>query len=82
MAKLPKRPRDANQLAKFIVDLSVGDAVEARPDEGKNATAVARGRRGGIRGGVERAAALSPRRRRQIAKQAAEARWSGRKKGV
>jgi hypothetical protein len=32
----PKRPRDANQLAKFIVDLSVGNPVKSsvtRPEQ-------------------------------------------------
>jgi hypothetical protein len=71
----PKRPRDTNELAKFIVDLSVGDAVESDPLDGKNASAVERGRRGGIRGGKARAAALSSRKRRAIAKKAAAARW-------
>jgi len=28
MTKRPKRPRDANQLAKSIVDLTTGDAEE------------------------------------------------------
>ncbi len=70
-----KRPRDVNQLAKFIVDLSVGDAVESDPLEGKNASAVERGRRGGMRGGKSRAAVLSSDERRAIAKKAAAARW-------
>jgi hypothetical protein len=78
----PKRPRDTNQLAKFIVDLSVGEATEPDPLEGKNRSAVERGRRGGIRGGAARKAALSPGKRREIAKKAAAARWSGRKKGA
>jgi hypothetical protein len=72
----PKRPRDANQLAKLIVDLSVGDAVEADPNEGKDASAVERGRRGGLKGGTARAAALSPAKRTAIAKKAAASRWS------
>ena len=52
MAKLPKRPRDANQLAKFIVDLAVGETSEPDPNLGKDARAVARGKRGGIIGGT------------------------------
>jgi hypothetical protein len=72
----PKRPRDANQLAKLIVDLSVGEAVEADPDAGKDASAVERGRRGGLKGGTARAAALSPAKRTAIAKKAAASRWS------
>jgi hypothetical protein len=43
----PKRPRDINQLAKFIVDLSVEEATEADPLEGKT---VRRLRRDGAEG--------------------------------
>jgi hypothetical protein len=42
----------------------------------KNPAAVALGRLGGLKGGVARAAALSPAKRRAIAKKAALARWS------
>jgi hypothetical protein len=75
-----KRPRDPNQLAKLIVGLSVGDTTEPDPNEGKNASAVARGRKGGIRGGKARAEKLSNERRAEIGRKAAAARWSGRKK--
>jgi len=40
--------------------------------------AVALGRQGGLKGGKARAAKLSPKRRKAIAKQAAAARWSKR----
>lgn len=74
----PKRPRDMNQLAKAIVDLSVGEAPpEVDPDEGKNPAAVALGRLGGAKGGKARAAKLSAARRKAIAKKAARARWQG-----
>jgi hypothetical protein len=76
----PKRPRDTNQLAKMIVDLTTRAATEVDPDAGKDARAVARGRRGGVTGGAARAAALSPQKRKAIAKKAADARWSGRKR--
>lgn len=77
MAKSPKRPRDINQLAKFIVDLSTGDIEEAKPDPApeKNPAAVALGRLGGLKGGNARAAKLSPKRRKEIAKKAAASRW-------
>jgi hypothetical protein len=42
----------------------------------KNKAAVALGRLGGMKGGKARAAALSPERRREIAKKAIEARWA------
>ena len=74
--KRPKRPRDTNQLAKFIVDRSVGEVQEPDPGAGKSASAVERGRRGGVKGGAARASALSPERRKAIAKKAAAARWN------
>jgi hypothetical protein len=70
-----KRPRDANQLAKFVVDLATGDATELPTYEGKNPAAVALGRLGGRKGGKARAKRLSPERRSEIAKAAAAARW-------
>jgi len=43
---------------------------------GKNPAAVALGRLGGLKGGKARAEKLSDERRREIAKRAAEMRWS------
>jgi hypothetical protein len=74
MAK-PKRPRDVNQLAKLIVDMSTGN-VPPDPESAKNPAAVALGRLGGIKGGTARAKALSPAKRKAIAKKAATKRWS------
>lgn len=72
MNKRPKRPRDTNQLAKFVVDLATGEAEEEKPqDEGKDPAAVALGRRGG----QARAKNLSNRKRKEIAKKAANTRW-------
>ena len=65
-AHQPKRPRDVSQLAKLIVEISTGQAEDAGPvlaDE----KAAKRGR--------ARAAKLTPKRRREIAKKAARARW-------
>lgn len=75
MAK-PKRPRDPNQLAKLIVDLSTGEAQDADPGAGKDAAAVAYGRLGGLKGGRARAKALTATKRTKIATKAAKARWS------
>lgn len=78
----PKRPRDANQLAKRIVDISTGQASKEErpePERAKDPAAVELGRRGGLKGGIARAQALSPEKRRKIARQAAKARW-GKKK--
>lgn len=71
----PKRPRDANQLAKFIVDMATGE-IPADTNDGKNPAAVALGRLGGLKGGKARADSLSNKQRRDIAKKAAKARWS------
>jgi hypothetical protein len=78
MTSRPKRPRDPNQLAKMIVDLSTGDADDIQTDNTskKNPAAVALGRLGGLKGGAARAAALSPRKRKLIAKRAAAKRWA------
>lgn len=70
-----KRPRDTNQLAKFITDIATGEVELPKTDEGKDPAAVALGRKGGLKGGRARAEKLSDRRRRQIAKTAAKARW-------
>ena len=51
-----------------------GSLAEAGPI--KNQAAVELGRLGGLKGGKARAEKLSPRRRKQIAKQAALARWN------
>jgi len=72
--KAPKRPRDMNQLAKHIAGIATGE-VESDPYEGKNPLAVELGRKGGLKGGRARAKSLTPQRRKEIAKLAAEARW-------
>jgi len=55
--------------------LSTGQAEEQNPDAGKDPAAIERGRLGGLKGGLARKKNLSERRRRQIAKQGAKARW-------
>lgn len=77
MRKKPNRPRDANQLAKFIVDVATGEAElpESKEDTTKNPAAVELGRLGGKKGGKSRAAKLTPEQRKAIAEKAAAARW-------
>jgi hypothetical protein len=76
-----KRPRDPNQLAYQIMLESTGQTPKFNPEQPealdpfKNPHAVALGRLGGLKGGEARAAALSPRKRSQIAAKAAKARW-------
>lgn len=72
----PKRPRDASQRAKLIVDIATGQVEDENPDEGKNPHAVALGRLGGQKGGRARAKKLTPKQRTEIARRAAHARWN------
>jgi hypothetical protein len=71
---MANRPRDPNQLAKMIVDIATGE-VEDTVSEAKRHPAAVRGRAGGLRGGVARAAKLPARRRVAIASKAAKVRW-------
>lgn len=70
-----KRPRDTNQLAKFIVDVTTGQVDIPDPDAGKNPAALALSKLGASKGGKARAANLSAAKRKAIAKKAAKARW-------
>jgi hypothetical protein len=75
MPKHPKRPRDFSQAAKLVVDIASGEVEdrESTPEEqGKDPAAVALGRKGG----EARAASLGKRKRAEIAKKAAKARWN------
>lgn len=72
------RPRDANQLAKLVVDLATGEATDPMVDREKNPAAVALGRLGGKKGGVARAAKLSAKERKEIAQRAAAVRWASK----
>ena len=77
MPKRSSKPKDENETA-FAIVAQVTEEAEAHPE--KNPAAVALGRLGGLKGGKARANSLSGKRRSQIAKKAARARW-GRKKG-
>jgi hypothetical protein len=72
MQKRSSNPKDVNLLAASIVQ----DATQV-PTEipRKNPAAVALGRLGGLKGGKARAVKLSARKRKEIAKKAAESRW-------
>ena len=67
-SKKKKAEPDANELAASIVQKATA--------EGKNPAAVMLGRLGGLKGGKARANKLSAKKRKQIAKKAAAARWS------
>jgi len=77
--KKPKRPRDPNQLAKYLIDLATGEKAEQPEDESKNPHAVALGRLGGLKGGKARAKALTAKKRSEIARRAAKKRWTPKK---
>ena len=71
---MPKRsskpPADENKAAKSVLD-----RIDELTTE-KNPAAQALGRLGGLKGGKARAAAMTPEQRKEVAKKAAEARWS------
>jgi len=75
-----KRPRDTNQLAKFITDIATGELELPKTDEGKDPAAVALGRKGGLKGGKARAEKLSNDKLSEIARAAAAARWGKKKR--
>jgi len=74
MAKGPKgerRPADVNARAVMIARIATGEIEDVTTDDGKNAAAVALGRMGG----KARAKGLSAKKRREIARKGAAARW-------
>jgi hypothetical protein len=81
-----KRPRDPNQLAKWIVDQSTGDppVLEEKPAQvaapaNLSEYMAAIGRKGGAIGGKRRLKTMSKEQRKKIAVKAAKARWGSNK---
>lgn len=80
-SRKPKREHDFAVTAFRVVQEATGEAAtptEAPPEltpEERHKAAVALGRAGGLKGGKARAAKLTPKQRRDIAKKAAEKRW-------
>jgi len=72
----PQRPADFAQRAKLIIDIATGQAPADPPFKPESVKAAV-GRKGGLKGGKARAKALSPRKRKAIARKAARARWGG-----
>ena len=72
-----KLRRDLNETAFDTVRAATGQGAKPKPaGQGEpNPTAAARGREGGLKGGVARARRLNAKRRKKIAKQGAAARW-------
>jgi hypothetical protein len=77
MPKRSSKPTDPNRLAAAIV----AEATEESEPK-KNPAAVELGRLGGKKGGPARARKLTAKRRREIAKAAAEARWRRARGGI
>lgn len=79
-----KRPRDPNLPARSVVEDLIGAQWDGSPLQAtppakeKNAAAVALSKLGASKGGLARAAALSDRKRKMIARKAAQARWRNR----
>ena len=78
MPKCSSKQKDTQKLARSILDQVEPDAEPPKPE--KNPAAVALGRLGGLKGGPARAAKLSAKKRAEIAKKAAIARWNIKKK--
>ena len=80
--KKKKQTSDINLLAAQIVGAATGEIEEEllkkkKPPQ-KNPAAVALGRLGGLKGGKARAEKLTPKKRSEIAKKAAEMRWAAK----
>lgn len=76
---MPKRSSKkfgaTDQTAPFVPPATVRASESLNSDATKDPAAVALGRKGGLKGGKARAASLSKKRRVEIAKGAAKARW-------
>jgi hypothetical protein len=69
-----KRPADVIGNAVHVMKVLTGEADDGAPDDGKDKAAQAMGRKGG----TARAASMTAERRVEIARRAAEARYSKR----
>lgn len=75
-----KRPRDPNQLAKWIVEQSTSETpppeeVQPPPPVNLSEYMAAIGRKGGQIGGKRRLKTMTKEQRRKVAARAARARW-------
>jgi hypothetical protein len=72
------RDHDFATVARNVVEQAIGEKLTGEPlpeRKAKNPAAVALGKLGGVKGGKARANALTPERRKAIARKAAKARW-------
>ena len=75
MAAKPKRPRDANQLAKLIIDIATGEQSDMDPNAGKDPAAVALGRKGGLKSGNALVQKGGTAKMAELGRSGAKARW-------
>ena len=61
-----------------VMKIATGEEPEEPPADTRNPAAVALSKLGAAKGGVARAANLTARRRKQIAKEAAKTRWGNK----
>jgi len=79
-----KRPRDPNQLAKWVVEQSTAEVLVPQPEPVLEVSVPANlsqymsamGRKGGMVGGKRRLVTMTPAQRKAAAAKAAAARWS------
>lgn len=73
-----KRPTDIVQRGKLIGDILTGQVEDKAPEPASKPIDPAHefARKGGLKGGKSRAEKLSPERRAEIAKKAAQKRWT------
>lgn len=69
-------PKDPNTTAFNIAQIATGEIISLENEKKKNPAAVQLGRLGGLKGGKARAEKLSKEKRSEIAKKAAQARWT------
>jgi acyl-CoA reductase-like NAD-dependent aldehyde dehydrogenase len=70
-----KRPADVVGNAIRVAKIATGEVEETTPDDGKDKAAQALGKKGG----AARAKHLTPERKAEIAKKAADIRWKTKK---
>ena len=87
--KKKKTRRNTAEIARSVVEQAIGEPLTPREDDSpdeeqpqedtRNPAAVALSKLGASKGGKARAAKLSKKRRSEIAKKAAQARWGRRR---
>ncbi|UJP01766.1 MAG: histone H1 [Nitrosomonas sp.] len=76
MTKKTNPRKDFTQIAFDIVQKASGETEPEEPIDEKKKAAIESGWRGGLKGGKSRADKLTPEKRSEIAKKAAQIRWN------